>query len=61
MRTTETRQKYKTRKSEIKNAALRLNRVGKSEGMVNGLKMHKYAIKCHQTIISYNEPVCEQG
>ncbi len=45
----------------MRNAALQLRRVGKSEGTVNGLKMHKYAIKCHQTIISYNEPVCEQG
>ena len=61
MRTTETRQKYKTRISEIKNAALQLNRVGKSEGTVNGLKMHKYVIKYRQAITSYNEPVYEQG
>lgn len=61
MRTTETRQKYKTRKSEIKNAALQLRRVGESEDAVNGLKMHKYVIKYRQAIISYNEPVCEQG
>lgn len=61
MRTTETKQKYKTRKSEIKNAALQLRRVGKSEGTVNGLKMYKYAIKYRQAITSYNKPVCEQG
>lgn len=61
MRTTEARQKYKTRKSEIKNAALQLRRVGKSEGTVNGTEMHKYVIKYRQTITSYNEPVCEQG
>ena len=47
--------------SEIKNAALQLRRVGKSEGTVNGLKMHKYVIKYRQAITSYNEPVCEQG
>lgn len=45
----------------MRNAALRLRRVGKSEGMVNGLKMHKYAIKYRQAITSYNKPVCEQG
>lgn len=61
MRTMETRQKYKTRKSEIKNAALQLRRVGESEDAVNGLKMHKYAIKYRQAITSYNKPVCEQG
>ena len=61
MRTTETRQKYKTRKSEMRNAALRLNRVGKSEDAVNGTEMHKYVIKYRQAITSYNEPVCEQG
>ena len=61
MRTTETRQKYKTRKSEIKNAALQLRCVGKSEGTVNGLKMHKYVIKYRQATTSYNKPVCEQG
>lgn len=52
MRTTETKQKYKTRKSEIKNAALQLRRVGKSEGTVNGLKMHKYVIKYRQVVAS---------
>lgn len=61
MRTTEARQKYKTRKSEIKNAALQLRRVGKSEGTVNVTEMHKYVIKYRQAITSYNEPVCEQG
>ena len=50
MRTTETRQKYTTRKSEIKNAALQLNRVGKSEGTVNGLKMHRYVLKYRQVV-----------
>lgn len=50
MRTTETRQKYKTRKSEIKNAALQLNRIGKSEGTVNGLKMHRYVLKYRQVV-----------
>ena len=52
MRTTETRQKYKTRKSEIKNAALQLRRVGKSEGTVNGTEMHKYVIKYRQVVAS---------
>ena len=52
MRTTETRQKYKTRISEIKNAALQLNRVGKSEGTVNGLKMHRYVLKYRQVVAS---------
>lgn len=61
MRTTETRQKYKTRKSEMRNAALRLNRVGKSEGTVNGTEMHRYILKYRQATTSYNEPVCEQG
>lgn len=41
----------------MRNAALQLRRVGKSEDAVNNLKMYKYAIKRHQTIISYNEPV----
>lgn len=45
----------------MRNAALRLRCVGKSEGTVNGLKMHKYVIKYRQAITSYNEPVCEQG
>lgn len=36
----------------MRNAALRLNRVGKSEGTVNGLKMHKYAIKYRQVVAS---------
>lgn len=44
----------------MRNAALQLRRVGKSEDAVNGTEMHKYAIKCHQAIISCNEPVCEQ-
>ena len=39
-------------KSEIKNAALQLRRVGKSEGTVNGLKMHKYVIKYRQVVAS---------
>ena len=52
MRTTETRQKYKTRKSEIKNAALQLRRVGKFEETVNGLKMYKYVIKYRQVVAS---------
>ncbi len=45
----------------MRNAALQLNRVGKSEGTVNGLKMHKYVIKYRQATTSYNKPVCEQG
>lgn len=45
----------------MRNAALQLRRVGKSEGTVNGLKMHRYVIKYRQAITSYNEPVCEQG
>lgn len=45
----------------MRNAALQLRRVGKSEDAVNNLKMHKYVIKYRQAIISYNEPVCEQG
>lgn len=45
----------------MRNAALQLNRVGKSEGTVKGTEMHKYVIKYRQAITSYNEPVCEQG
>jgi len=45
----------------MRNAALQLRRVGKSEGTVNNLKMHKYVIKYRRAITSYNEPVCEQG
>lgn len=45
----------------MRNAALQLRRVDKSEGTVNGLKMHKYVIKYRRAITSYNEPVCEQG
>lgn len=45
----------------MRNAALQLRRVGKSEGTVNGLKMHKYVIKYRQATTSCNEPVCEQG
>lgn len=45
----------------MRNAALQLRRVGKPEGTVNGLKMHKYVIKYRRAITSYNEPVCEQG
>ena len=45
----------------MRNAALRLNRVGKSEGTVNNSKMHKYVIKYRQAITRYNKPVCEQG
>ena len=45
----------------MRNAALQLRRVGKSEGTVNNLKMHKYVIKYRQAITSYNKPVCEQG
>ena len=36
----------------MRNAALQLNRVGKSEGTVNGLKMHKYVIKYRQVVAS---------
>ena len=52
MRTTETRQKYKTRKSEIKNAALQLRCVGKSEDAVNGTEMHRYVLKYRQVVAS---------
>lgn len=45
----------------MRNAALQLRRVGKSEDAVNGLKMHRYVIKYRQVVASYNEPVCEQG
>ena len=45
----------------MRNAALQLNRVGKSEGTVNGTEMHRYALKYRQAITSYNKPVCEQG
>lgn len=45
----------------MRNAALQLRRVGKSEGTVNGLKMHRYVIKYRQVVASCNEPVCEQG
>lgn len=45
----------------MRNAALQLRRVGKSEETVNGLKMHKYVIKYRQATTSCNEPVCEQG
>lgn len=36
----------------MRNAALQLRRVGKSEGTVNGLKMHKYVIKYRQVVAS---------
>ena len=36
----------------MRNAVLQLRRVGKSEGTVNGLKMHKYAIKYRQVVAS---------
>lgn len=45
----------------MRNAALQLRRVGKSEGTVNGTEMHKYVIKYRRAITSCNEPVCEQG
>lgn len=45
----------------MRNAALQLRRVGKSEGTVNGTEMHRYVLKYRQAITSYNEPVCEQG
>lgn len=45
----------------MRNAALQLRRVGKSEGTVNGLKMHKCVIKYRRAVASCNEPVCEQG
>lgn len=45
----------------MRNAALQLRRVGKSEGTVNGTEIHKYVIKYRQATTSYNEPVCEQG
>ena len=36
----------------MRNAALQLRRVGKSEGTVNGLKMHKYVIKYRRVVAS---------
>lgn len=44
----------------MRNAALQLRRVGKSEGTVNGTEMHKYVIKYRQVVASCNEPVYEQ-
>lgn len=45
----------------MRNAALQLRRVGKSEGTVNGTEMHQYVLKYRRAITSYNEPVYEQG
>lgn len=36
----------------MRNAALRLNRVGESEDAVNGLKMHRYVLKYRQVVAS---------
>lgn len=36
----------------MRNAALQLNRVGKSEGTVNGTEMHRYVLKYRQVVAS---------
>lgn len=36
----------------MRNAALRLNRVGESEGTVNGTEMHRYVLKYRQVVAS---------
>lgn len=36
----------------MRNAALRLRRVGKSEGTVNGTEMHRYVLKYRQVVAS---------
>ena len=36
----------------MRNAALRLRRVGKSEGTVNGTEMHKYVLKYRRVVAS---------